>query len=120
MPSQTIPVTGLNVPQLSDNQVAFINADAWNSYWAQLTFSVTIPGNLALSQASTVAYIDPGVTPTNYVQLMMDPLGNGNFVPVPIPSKASFDELKTQIETLNTNYKQLKAAMVLANLISNA
>lgn len=120
MASQVVQVTGLVVPALTNNQVAFLNADAWNAYWQQLTFSVVIPGNLSLTTATTVAFVDPGNMANVSYNLAIDPNGDGNFVAVQIPAYSSYLALKAQVETLISNYQQLKAAMVITNLITVA
>lgn len=115
----TISVLSLNVPQLPDNDIAFLNADAWNNYWLQGEFTANI--NIATSgdyglvkQASTTVYVDPGVI-VDAAFTFNDTLG----APHLVVDQATYDSLKAQVAALVLAVKQMRTAMVTAGLITN-
>jgi hypothetical protein len=118
MPATTTINVSLNVPALPDNDIAFANAAAWQSYWAGANFQCII--NQATTgiygvvlTALTTTYNDPGTTAD-----VVSTFADINAVNHVLVLQSSFDELKTQVAALNAAVKQMRGAMVTAGLIS--
>lgn len=125
MPDIVVPLS-LNVPALPDNDIWFANAAAWSAYWAQAgLFTANIPAATindygVVKQGNTLAYSTTPLADTQTVSLQLDPLGNGVFETVYMPRAESFALLKERVEEMETNYKNLKAALEAAGIINNA
>ncbi len=119
-----VPITvAIAVAPLPDTGTWFANSAAWTAYWAGQGFSALIP--VATSAAygvvkagATTVFNPPGTTATTIYTVISDPLGNGVFVNAPVPSDASFEELKADYLNLKANYQNLKTALIAAGLIS--
>lgn len=110
----TITVTGINVPPLSDNSVAFLNAEAWNNYWLNSNFTITVP----LAQAETEPYNPSVFQPVEFITEQLDLNGSGNLVPYNIPLFDSYNFLVAAVIGLQANYVNLKNALIAANIIT--
>lgn len=120
MAETTIDVISLNVADLPENDIWFASAAAWKSYWAQQSFSANIPiadvnDYGVVKEANTVAYSN--VTPSATVTFDFT---DTDAVVKTLASIESFEELKTFVETLDTNYKALRVSLLAAGHINNA
>lgn len=96
----------LVVAALPDNDVWFANNAAWQAYWNDLEIAATF------DPAVTTAYSESAFDNTlpNYV---FDVGG----VEYNVPTIAQFNSLLLAYQTLNTNYKNLKTALIAAGVI---
>lgn len=99
----------INLPELSDNTVAFANAAAWNTYFSNITAAVDFDA------VSTTLYVpvdyDTGLQPEAFQ------LGDTTYI---LPTKAMFDSLLAAFNALNSNYETLRTELRNAGLITNA
>lgn len=125
MADTQLPVTGLNVPALPDNAIWFANSASWTSYWGSVTFTVNAPvadtNDYGLVKAANTNVYVPSTTPVPLVtNVMLDPLGDGNFVTVKIPDADYVAAILTYLQTLDAAVKQMRIAQVIAGQITNA
>lgn len=98
-----------HVTPLTDNQVWFANADAWNNYWENITATFEIDG------ADTTLYVESPYD-TDLVPVVFN-YGGIDYV---ITQAAQFDSLLAEVNTLNNNYKLMRNELKLAGLITNS
>ena len=106
MITATITIT---VTPLTDNEVWFANAAAWNNYWEDVAGTIEIDGAPTTLYAES-AY-DTGLEPVvfNY--------GGTDFV---IVQQVQFDSLLLMVNTLNNNYKLFRNELKNAGFITNS
>ena len=109
----SVTIQGINIgqslPDLPDNDVWFANNAAWKNYWKEIAFN----GNASFASIVVPDY--------NYY------VYDGNFIATAVVvgantyqlcSFAAAQELQTQLLTLETSYRNMRAAMKVAGLIS--
>ena len=98
----------LNVTPLPDDDIAFANAAAWNTYWS------AVQGTVYIDPADVTAYVpaayDNSLTPVSF---NID--GNDNI----IPTVAMFQSLLNAFTALENSYIALRQQLYYAGLISN-
>lgn len=100
----------LVVPALSDTEVWFLNAAAWSNYWQNIDMTATFDG-VTTSIYTSVPYVPAGhVAPT----LNID---GQDFV---LCSKTMFDDLLTQVQTLDTAFQQMRSELKAGGMITEA
>ena len=124
MSSQAVPIV-FTVTPLTDNSIWFANAAAWSNYWAGNTATATISSATTVTagvvnQAATSAFAPPGTFASQYWVSEQDLLGNGVFTQVSVPLAVSFDQTKARLESMITDYQNLKSALVAAGIITTA
>lgn len=106
-----MPITAtatLTVTPLTDNEIAFANAAAWNNYWA------SVPVDIELTPVTVTAY-----TPVGYnnalppYDITID--GSDRYI---VPTLAQFNSLLAAYTALATNFQLLRAELYAAGLIS--
>lgn len=120
--SNTNVTISFTVAPLPDNDIWFANSAAWSNYWSGQSATASIPVATTITygvvlQASTTAFVDPGVTATTFWDTTVDN-GDGSGTTILVPTLTSFAELKASHAALTTNYQLLKTAMVTAGLIT--
>lgn len=123
MANTTITVQGLQVPTLVDNSIWFMNAAAWNSYWLQAGFNITMTvaavGQYGLMQAANTIVFVPGAIPAplNYQVQSTDNVGSPQMISVPDANYVN--EIAAQLTALLADYVALKTALQTAGIINN-
>lgn len=126
MATTKLPVVGLNVTPLPDNKVWFANSASWTSYWkSNVTFTIDAPVadtvNYGLVKtAATTIYVPVATPDSEQYNINIDPLGNGVFVAVNVPSIAYVKALQAQVVALDAAVQQMRIAMVNAGIINHA
>jgi len=98
-----------NLPELTDNSVAFANAAAWNSYFSNITAEVEFDA-IENTTYYPVAY-NTGLVPAAFN------IGDVDYI---VPTSAMFTSLLNAYNALNTNYQLLRTELRAAGLITNA
>lgn len=106
MPLQPLQIT-YNLPVLPDNDVWWANFAAFNSWFQGV--------KITFQNSSVVDYTPSAITDSSYEEI---DIGGGNSIV--LPSKATFDELKTAYINLSTNYLSLRQALINEGVITNA
>lgn len=105
-----MPITislALSVAELTDNEIAFANAAAWNNYFNDLS------GTATLDPVTVTGYTSsPYDTDLAPHQLDVD---TGTYI---FPTIEMFTSLQAELATLNANYVTLRAELYAAGLIS--
>mgnify|MGYP003351717280 CR=1 FL=1 len=74
-------VQGLQVPELQDNSIWFANSAAWNNYWEQAEFTISMtvadPNNYGLVKAAATTAYAP-VVPNTIVSVFADGVDETN------------------------------------------
>lgn len=97
----------LNVTPLVDNEIAFVNAAAWNNYFNALS------GEVEIDAITTTGYTDSPYDNT----LTPHELTVGADL-YRFPTLDQFNSLKAQVATLDDSYQTLRAKLYAAGLIS--
>lgn len=119
-------ITGtLSVPPLTDNQVAFINAAAWNAYWnlSDFSFNIDIATGTnygVVKSAMTTTYAAPAIPTNQTITLNFDINSDGNLTPVTLVLGSTLDALLVSFTTLQNSYNDLRNQMAAAGLITTA
>jgi hypothetical protein len=100
---------GLSLPDLPDNDVWFANNAAWINYWKQISFvgDASIP-SIDVPDFNYYVY-DAGFVGTPVT------ISAVNYV---FCGFAAAQELQAQLTALETSYREMRAAMKVAGLIS--
>jgi hypothetical protein len=101
-------ITNLQVPILPENEVWFLNSAAWTNYWASINI-----------QGSFDAYGNVAYAESIYDNSLMGYNLNYGEVAYAFPSQAQFNSLLAAYQTLNINYKNLRADLVAIGLLEN-
>ncbi len=99
----------INVPDLPNTSVWFLNAAAWKSYWTGATAIVDIDG------AITDKYI-----PLPYNVALIPAVLNIDGVDYILTTQAQMNSLRGQLDTLDIAVQQMRTAMKAAGLITEA
>ena len=100
----------LKVQDLPDNEMWFVNAQAWHNYWANLT------GTVELEAATTTIY-----TPVQYVANLYTAIRlnvDGNIVT--IPPIEMVQGLAATVVALDTSYQKLRKELRDAGFITSS
>lgn len=101
----TISIT---VSPLTDNEIWFANAAAWSNYWDGVSGDVTLDPISVTSYTST-----PYDTALQPAQITID---SDVFV---LATYAQLISLRTELQTLNASYANLRTQLYNAGLITN-
>lgn len=106
MLSATISLT---VPDLSDNDVAFANNEAWVNYWSEIEVVAEF------DPVDNTIYVDnPYNNALAYTAINVDGI---DYV---LSSKAQFDSFLLDYSTLKANYKTLRNELKNAGFLLNS
>lgn len=118
----------ISVAQLTNNSIWFLNAAAWNNYWANASVSVTsadIPaagasslGGVYKATAPDTTYTTPLYGTTYYCILNVDTDGSGTLSTVNLVTKEAFDQAITNIAQLHATLADLYAKLQASGAIS--
>jgi len=99
----------LDIATLSDNEVAFANAAAWNNYWANVT------GTAEFEAATTTIYtaveFDTGLAPCDIVI---------DATPYQLVTTAQLASLLARVDALNNAFEAMRTQMRTAGYITDA
>lgn len=98
----------LEVPDLPDNSVAFLNNAAWVNYWRNVDVVAEF------TPADNDIYLENAYNNAQQVDF------NWNGQDFSVPSIEQFNSLLLAYQTLNTNYKNLRTVMKDAGFILEA
>ena len=104
----------INIVPLTDNQVWFANAAAWNNYWNN------VEAEVEFDAVTTTLYVpsayNTGLQPiANVIQAE-----DGSDVVQIMPTKAMFDSLRTQVTALDTAFQAMRTELKNGGLITEA
>ena len=102
--------TTVQVPPLSDNEVWFASAAAWNAYWTSIPLVVNIDG----ADTSIYTEVLPDYT-LKSVQMNLQDGTTEKFV-----TEAQLDTVLVYLNTLNTAFKNMRDEMKAGGLITNS
>lgn len=105
-----MPITAsatFNVDPLTDNEIAFANAAAWNNYFSAVPVDIEL-APITVTIYGPVAYVDSAP-----YDLTID--GGDRYV---FPSLTQFNSLLAAYTALANNYQLLRAELYAAGLIS--
>lgn len=98
----------INVTPLTDNEVWFQNAAAWNNYWTNVSGEVTLNG------ATTTPYV-----PAIYDNTKQPAYIKIDGVDYALVTKDMFDSLLQEVILLDQSYQTLRGQLYAGGLISN-
>jgi hypothetical protein len=102
--------TTVQVPPLTDNEVWFASAAAWNAYWTSIPLDITVTG------APTSIYTEtlPNYT-LNSVKMVLQDGTTEKFV-----TEAQFESVLGMLLVLNNAFKNMRDELKDAGLITNS
>jgi hypothetical protein len=105
----------INIVPLTDNEVWFANAAAWNNYWNNVDAEVEFDAITTI--VYTPSAYNTGLQPI--ANVITDPTTGADVVQI-TPTKAMFDSLRAQVTALDTAFQTMRTELKNGGLITEA